>query len=145
VGDQPSRIRVIIAAAIAAVFACAFLVVAVAISVDALTNHGAIGTAARNTNGGRFSPAAGVLMVALLLTLGAIGLIRGAVRALRRESYIGIVIPLGILLVVGTVGETIDLVGTASSASDAVGLGILFLAAVPIALLWHHLRETPEG
>jgi hypothetical protein len=55
------------------------------------------------------------------------------------------VIPLGILLVVGTVGETIDLVGTASSASDAVGLGILFLAAVPIALLWHHLRETPEG
>lgn len=134
----------IVAAVIAVAFSCAFLVLAVGISVDAITDHGAIGTAARNTSRGRFSPSAGVFMVTFLLALGATWLIRGAVRALHRESYTGIVIPLGILLVVGTIGETVDLVGTASAASDAVGLGILAVAAVPVVLLWHHVRE-PEG
>jgi asparagine N-glycosylation enzyme membrane subunit Stt3 len=130
-----------VAAALAVAFACAFIVVAVVISVDAVTNHGTIGSSARNTVGGRASPAAGVWTVAVLLTLGGVWLIRSAVRAFRRESHLAIVIPLGVLLVVGTVGEVADLLGTASGISDLVGAVILLLAAVPVVLLWPYRRQ----
>lgn len=136
------RTRVVLATALVLAFACAFLVVAVAVSVAAATNHGTIGSAARNTTGGRASPASGVWGLALLLTAGAIWLVRSAIRALRHESYLGVVVPLVIFLVVGAIGEIIDLFGTASGASDLVGAGILVLAAIPVALMWRPLREV---
>lgn len=146
VGVQPHpseqlRSRVIVAAALALAFACAFLVVAVVVGVDAVTGHGTIGSAARHTSGGRASPASGVWGLVVALTLGALWLVRSAIRALRHRSYLGIVVPLGIFLVLGTVGEVIDLFGTASGTSDLVGGGILLLASAPVALLWRPLRE----
>jgi len=137
----PSQIRVVVAAALAVAFACAFNAVAVVISVDAVTHHGNIGSAAGNTSGGRASPAAGVWTVAVLLALAGLWLFRSAIRAFRRQSYLGVVFPLGVLLVVGAVGEIVDLLGTASGISDLVGAVILLLAAVPIALLWPYLRQ----
>lgn len=131
-----------VASALVLAFACAFLVVAVAVSVAAVTNHGTIGSAARNTTGGRASPASGVWGFAVLLTIGAIWLVGSAIRALRHQSYLGVVIPLGIFLVIGTIGEVIDLFGTASGASDLVGAGILVVAAIPVALMWRPLREV---
>lgn len=139
--QELSQIRIVAAAVLGLLFACAFIAVAVVISVDAVTNHGPIGTAARNTVGGRGSPATGVWTVAVVLTLGGLWLIRSAVRALRRQSYLGIVLPLGFLLVVGTAGEIVDLLGTASGISDLVGALILVLATVPIVLLWPYRRQ----
>jgi hypothetical protein len=142
--EQPFRIRVIVAATVATAYACAFLVVAVWISVDATANHGALERQHTMPRAAGPAPLPVFWWLLLVLVVGALWLMRSAVRALRRESYLGIVIPLGILLVVGTVGETIDLLGTASGASDVVGAGILFLAAVPVALLWRPLREVQK-
>ncbi len=137
-----SRGRVITAAVIAIAFAGALLVVAGVVIVDAITNHGNIGVAARDTRGGRSSPASGVFGVTIFLVLGAWWLVYGARRALRRDSYVGIVAPLGIVLVIGTIGETIDLLGTASGPSDLIGAGILVMAAIPVALLWRPFFES---
>lgn len=136
------RIQVLVAAGLALGFAGAFLVVAVVVGVDAVINHGTIGSAARNTTGGRASPASGVWGLVVVLTLGAAWLSRSAIRAVRRGSYLGIVLPLSIFLVAGTVGEIVDLFGTASGGSDLVGAGILLLAAIPVVLLWVPLREA---
>ena len=141
-GLEPSRTRIVAAAALAFVFGGAFLVVAVVVAVNGITDHGNIGTAARNTAGGRFSPARGVWSLVILLTVGGLWLIWSAVSAIWRRSYFGIVIPLGVLLVFGTIGEVIDLFGTASSTSDLVGAGILVLAAIPVVLLWRPVLDS---
>lgn len=139
--SERRRGRIVVAITVALAFACAFLVVAVVVGVDAVTNHGTIGSAARNTTAGRASPASGVWGLVVVLTLAALWLIRSSIRALRHQSYLAIVVPLGIFLVAGTVGEVIDLFGTASGASDLVGAGILVLAAIPVVLLWRPLRQ----
>lgn len=138
----PGRTRVVVAAAVAVAFACALVIVGVVLGVDAATNHGTVGSAARNLKGGRSSPAAGVAMGVLCLAAGAAWLVRGAIRALRRGAYLGIVAPLGVVLVIGSIGEIVDLFGTASGTSDLVGAGILALAAVPVVLLWAPLRAS---
>jgi hypothetical protein len=141
-GPPSSRTRVVVALALAVGFGCAFVIVAVVLGVDAVVNHGTVGVVARTTKGGRASPASGLWGVVVCLAVGGAWLVRAAIRALRQESYLGIVVPLGILLVLGTVGEISDLLGTASRTSDLVGAAILLMAAVPVALLWRPLRDS---
>lgn len=139
---QQTGARIVVAAALAAVFACALGIMAVAVAVHAVTIRGTIGTAASDFKGGRTSPATGVWALVAALLAAAAFLIRGAVRALRQERFSGIVIPLGLLVLFGSVGEIMDLLGTASGASDLIGAGIIILAALPVALLWRPLRES---
>lgn len=147
-GEQPNtdgrsaRVRVGVAALLAVGFACALGAVAVGLAADAVTHHGTVGAAARDISGGRSSPAAGVWGLVVLLAVASTYLARSAVRALRHGAYLGIVVPLGILLVVGTIGEIADLLGTASATSDLIGAVILLLAAVPVALLWTPMRAS---
>lgn len=81
-------------------------------------------------------------MLVVFLGAGAYWLVRSARRALREQAYLGIVAPLGLLLLFGSIGEIVDLFGRASGISDLVGAGILVLAAVPVALLWRPMRES---
>ena len=81
-------------------------------------------------------------MVVALLLAGAVWLTRSAMRALHRGTYLGVMVPFGILLAVGSVGEISDLFGSASGTSDLVGAAILLLAAAPVVLLWRPLRES---
>lgn len=77
----------------------------------------------------------GVVTVVTLLLVVAIVLWVGAGRVLHQGTYLLMVFPILCFLAVGTIGETADLAGTASGASDLVGLGILALAALPPLLL----------
>jgi hypothetical protein len=81
------------------------------------------------------SAAKGMVFVGALGLAGAALLIGGAVRTWR-GSFAWTLVPLLLVLVVGTIGEVVDLLGTASDTQgNLIGAAILAAAVVPIGLL----------
>lgn len=78
--------------------------------------------------------ARGMVFVGVLGCAGAALLIGGAVRTWR-GSFAWTIVPLVAVLVFGSIGEVVDLVGTATMDSNLVGAAILVAAATPIGLL----------
>ena len=73
--------------------------------------------------------------VAIFALLGVILLIVGVYQLVVKHNRAVLLIPLCIVLAIGCVGETIDALGNATIASDAIGFGILLLFAIPVILL----------
>jgi hypothetical protein len=104
-------------------------------SVGLLWFGGAALTVLFRTGGwGDPTAAKGMVFVGVLGLAGAVLLVGGAVRTWR-GSFAWTLVPLLIVLVFGSIGEVVDLVGTATTQSNLIGAGILAAAAVPIGLL----------
>jgi hypothetical protein len=78
--------------------------------------------------------AQGMVFVGALGLVGAALLIVGAVRTWR-GSFAWTHVPLLVVLPLGSIGEVVDLMGTATTQSSLIGATILVAAAVPIGLL----------
>lgn len=72
--------------------------------------------------------------VGLLGLAGAALLIIGAVQTWR-GTFGWTLVPLMVVLVIGSIGEVADIVGTATTRSNLVGAAILVAAAAPLGLL----------
>lgn len=111
-------------------YAVVLVALAAAVLYEFVTGTGSIGH--RNLN-----PAAveGVLSFCLVLPIGALLLCRGALLLARRRDPRLMAVPLVIVFGIGCMGETIDIVGTATTRSNLIGALILVLTALPLALL----------
>lgn len=127
-GGRP--LTVTLAAALAVCYSAVLASVAIGIMYEVVTGTGHIGSLRLNGNGLQ-----GAVETIALLGFGAVCLARGAYRSWVGRGSALIVLPLCALIAIGVVGETIDLLGTASGASNAIGAGILVLAALPVILM----------
>ena len=120
---------------------------------ELVTGTGAIGHDRTNA-----AAVKGMVTVGLLLPAGAVALWTGSARLTRAHDPRLLALPLLAVLLFGSIGETVDLFGTASARSDLIGAGILVLAALPLALLslprsrawlgpswWPARRGSPAG
>lgn len=78
--------------------------------------------------------AKGMIFVGVLGLAGAALLIGGAVRTWR-GSFAWTLVPLLAVLVFGSIGEVVDIVGTATTQGNLIGGAILVAAAIPVGLL----------
>jgi hypothetical protein len=77
----------------------------------------------------------GFVFLAGFILFGAWLLARGVIALLKKGQPSTLFIILGIPLILGSIGEVADLLGTASGASNLIGGGILLLFAIPMILL----------
>jgi len=77
----------------------------------------------------------GFIFLVGIIIIGACILLKGVHQLLTQRRPKILFVCLGVPLAFGCIGETVDLFGTASHASDAIGAGILLLFAIPIVLL----------
>ena len=115
---------------LAAVYGLILAVVGIVVLYEFLAGAGAIG----HKHLAGFA-AQGAVKLSVALLAGASLLIVGSIRTLRSTRSALLVWPLLVVVVVGCIGEVVDLVGTASTESDLVGAGILILAALPVLLV----------
>ncbi|WP_261372059.1 hypothetical protein [Arthrobacter woluwensis] len=62
-------------------------------------------------------------------------LVTGATRALRGNRGIGVIVPLSVVTVIGSIGEPLDIASGNSAVSNIIGGIVRALAIVPIVLL----------
>ncbi|MGN8025760.1 hypothetical protein [Microbacterium sp. 22242] len=127
-----SRLKVTLPSTIAAILGCCYALVLLGVVVFLLTamitHQGTIG---HLTGTARRGP----LVVSALLLLGAVDLAIGAVLVWRGRRGFLIMVPMGILFVVGSIGEVLDIANGSSLAGNLIGGGILLLAVIPVILL----------
>lgn len=117
-------VAVVVAAVLSAVY-----------SLGLLWFGGAALTVLFRTGGWGDSQAAkGMVLVGVLGLAGAALLVGGAVRTWR-GSFAWTLVPLLVVLVIGSIGEVVDLMGAATTQSNLIGAAILAAAAIPILLL----------
>lgn len=121
---------VAVAAGLAALYGAVLVAVAALVLFEFVTGTGAVGSLGLDPQGVK-----GVLTLGVLLPLGALLLWRGAALLVRNRDPRLLALPLLLVLVFGSIGEVVDLVGTATATSDLIGAGILALAACPLVLL----------
>lgn len=125
---RPLAITVALTLAIG--YAVVLVAFAAAVVYEFVTGTGSIGSK-------DLDPAAvkGVLSLCGLLLLGALLLCWGALLLGRGRDPRLMAVPLAIVLGIGCIGETIDIVGTATTHSNLIGALILALTALPLGLL----------
>lgn len=131
--DSPAAHRspLIVAAAFVALgYAAVFVLVAMLVGFQLVTATGSIGRERLTGIAAR-----GAAFLIAVLISAAVMLIVGAMRLLRSGRAGWVVGLLGAFVVIGCIGETVDLFGTASGASDGVGAGIIALALIPPVLI----------
>ncbi|MGZ4664258.1 MAG: hypothetical protein ACXV5Q_04215 [Frankiaceae bacterium] len=121
---MPRPVAVVVAAVLSAVYSLGLL----------WFGFAALAVLFRTGGWGDRSAAKGMVFVGVLGLAGAALLIGGAVRTWR-GSFAWTLVPLLAVLVFGSIGEVVDLVGTATTQSNLIGAPILVAAAVPIGLL----------
>ena len=121
----PRPAAVVVAAALSAVYSLGLLWFGLA----------ALTVLVRTGGWGDHNAAKGMVFVGVLGLAGAVLLIGGAVRTWR-GSFAWTLVPLLLVLVFGSIGEVVDLMGTTSDAQgNLIGAAILAAAVVPIGLL----------
>ena len=115
---------------LAAVYGAVLVAVAALVLFELVTGTGALGH--RDLAG---QAVKGVLTLVLLLPLAALMLWRGGALLARAHDPRLLALPLVLVFGFGCIGETVDLVGTASAGSDLVGAGILAATGLPLLLL----------
>lgn len=106
-----------------------------AYSLGLLWFGGAALTVLFRTGGwGDRAAARGMVFVGAAGLAGAALLVGGAVRTWRGR-FAWTLAPLFLVLVFGSIGEIVDVVGTATAQSNLIGAAILVAAAIPIGLL----------
>ncbi len=123
-------VTVTAALALAFVYGAVLAAVAAGVLFELVTGTGAIGHRDLDAQ-----TVKGVLTLGVLLPIGTAMLWRGAANLARDRDPRLLVLPLALLLAFGSLGEVIDLLGSASATSDLIGAGILVLAALPLAML----------
>jgi hypothetical protein len=78
----------------------------------------------------------GMIWLAVVLLASAVLLGFAAVRFVRAGRALLFVLPLGLLVVIGLIGETVDIVGGSGLTDNLIGAGIVVLAAVPVVLAY---------
>lgn len=121
---------VLVAAALATLYALVPAGVAVWLGVAFVNGEGNLG----ELDGDRLAQKGVVRFIVALLVVSGF-LVAGVMRVIRRHDARFIVVPLLVVLAVGTVGEVVDALGDASGRSLLIGLGILAAVAVPVMLL----------
>jgi hypothetical protein len=122
--SPPRPVVVVVAAVLSAVYSLGLL----------WFGFAALAVLFRTGGWGDRNAAKGMVFVGVLGCAGAALLIGGAVRTCR-GSFAWTLVPLLAVLVFGSIGEVVDLVGTATTQSNLIGAAILVAAAVPIGLL----------
>jgi len=94
----------------------------------------------------------GEATLVVLLVVGATALWFGGLGTRRGGAWAGVVVVMGAILVIATIGGSVDLVGTASGRDDAINGGIVVVAAAPLVLLslptarrWHRQKKIASG
>lgn len=132
-GDRNAPLRLTPAVRIAAVLATgygfALVALAVVLAADWASHRGDVGHL--------HSLAAhrGVAYFIVACIAGAASLMTGSVRAWRGARGLPALIPLGLIVAIGCVGEPIDILTGQSSASNITGAAIICAAALPAVLL----------
>ena len=124
-------LRVTWAAIFAGLYAGPFLFVSAMTFFQLLT--GAAGTFGGGANN-RFE-LKGVFGLILFTAAAAVCLLFGAAKASAGRGYRWILWPLRVFLVIGAVGQSVDLIGGGMTSGHLVGFAILAAAALPIVLL----------
>ena len=120
----PRPVAVVVAARLSAVYSLGLL----------WFGFAALAVLFRTGGWGDSNAAKGMVFVGVLGLAGAALLIGGAVRTWR-GSFAWTLVPLLAVLVFGSIGEVVDLVGTATTQSNLTGAAILVAAATPVGLL----------
>jgi len=121
---------VLVAASAAVLYALVTAGLAVWLAVAYFNGVGTLG----ELDGDRLAQK-GVLRLVLALLVVSGFLVAGATRVVRRRDARFVVVPLLVVVAVGTVGEIADALGDASGRSLLPGLGILVATATPVVLL----------
>ncbi|MBF4636047.1 hypothetical protein ITJ38_16685 [Agreia pratensis] len=128
-----------VAGVLACGYAAVLLSVAVVLAVQWATGQGIVGNLKSNSSN------RGVSFVVVLCAGGAALLVVGAVGAWRGRRGLLIIVPLATLIVIGCVGETIDIISGEPLADNLIGAGIIAAAAVPVVLLLLPRGRVPVG
>ncbi|MBT2501064.1 hypothetical protein [Curtobacterium sp. ISL-83] len=118
-----------IAAVVAAVYGVVLVALGVVLAADWAFHRGNVGHL--------HDPAAyrGVAFFILACVAGAVSLVTGSVRAWHGARGLAAIIPLGLVVVVGCIGEPIDIATGASVTSNVIGAVVICAAALPAMLL----------
>jgi hypothetical protein len=128
-----TRLRRTAPATVAATLACCYSVVltvlAVLLVVEWTTGQGVIGNLSSNAAN------RGVAFFIAACVAGAVLLVLGALSAWRGRRGLAAIIPLAIIVVVGCIGEPIDIASGNPPTDNLIGGGIIIAAALPLLLL----------
>ena len=119
----------IIAAILVSCYSFALAVVAVALVVQWVTGQGTIGNLTSNAAN------RGVAFLVVVCVGGAIAPAVGAGNAVRGRRGLAAIIPLGVLVLFGLIGESIDIASGNPLLDNLIGAAIIVAAAVPLVLL----------
>lgn len=135
-GLLPRTVPVVIAAVLAFCYAAVLIGLAVLLAVDWTSGVGTVGHLTGRVEN------RGVAMFLVACLAGAAALVTGSVRALRGNRGLGIIIPLGVVTVIGCIGEPLDIASGNPATSNIIGAFILAMAILPIVLLLLPRRRT---
>ncbi|MFF9562268.1 hypothetical protein ACF1AJ_02870 [Leifsonia sp. NPDC014704] len=102
---------------------------AVALVVQWVTGQGTIGNLTSNAAN------RGVAFLVVVCVGGATALAAGAGNAVRGHRGLAAIIPLAVLVLIGLVGESIDIASGNPLLDNLIGAAIIAAAAVPLVLL----------
>lgn len=129
----PVRLRrtgpVIIAAVLACCYACVLVVLAGFLAVQWATGQGIIGHLTTNAAN------RGVAFMIVACVAGALFLVVGALGAMRGRRGLAAIVPLALVVLIGCIGEPIDISAGNPLAENLIGAAIVAAAAVPVVLL----------
>lgn len=130
---------VVVASVLACGYAGVLIVLAVMLTVDWSTGVGRVGHLAGNAAN------RGVAFFVVACVAGAILLVVGAVRAWRGRRGLAAIVPLAIVVLIGCIGEPIDIASGNPVPDDLIGAAIIVAAALPPVLLLLPRRAARGG
>ena len=141
--EQRTRHRRTVAVVIAGVLACIYACVLIGLAVT-LTSAWAGG---RGLVGNLDSNAAnrGVAFFIVACVAGAAALVIGAVGAWRGRRGFPAIVPLAIVVLVGCIGEPIDIIAGNPPLDNLIGAAIIVAAALPLVLLLMPRRARAQA
>jgi hypothetical protein len=128
-GDLARTPAVVIASTLACCYALVLAGLGIYLFVLFVAHQGTIG------NQVGYLANRGVSEVIVLLIFAALALVVGAIGAWRGTRGLPIIVPLAVIVVVGLIGEPIDIANGDSLGDNLIGAAILVLAVIPTFLL----------
>lgn len=129
---------VILAAVLTFCYACVLVVLAVSLAVQWTTGRGIVGHLTTNAAN------RGVAFMIVACVAGAVFLVVGATGALRGRRGVAAIVPLALIILIGCIGEPIDIAAGNPLTENLIGAAIIAAAAVPVALLLLPRRLSPD-
>ncbi|NUU06425.1 hypothetical protein [Leifsonia sp. C5G2] len=130
---------VVIAALLACTYASVLIGLAVTLTIAWASGRGTVGTLDSNAAN------RGVAFFIVVCLAGAAALVLGAVGAWRGRRGIPAIVPLAIVVLVGCIGEPVDIVSGNPPLDNLIGAGIIIAAALPLVLLLLPRRAPAES